>query len=344
MAPGDASPPARAPGRGENSPATEVRVPVFDLQDLTVDLAGRRVLDRLTCRTSGSAIGLLGPNGAGKSTLIRTLLGFHSPAGGRGHVLGFDAAREAREIRSAIGYMPENDSFIAGMSAVRFVRYMGELHGLPPSDAMERAHEALFWAGLGEARYRKVETFSTGMKQRVKLAQSIVHGPKLVLLDEPTNGLDPPGRAHMVTLIQELARQQHLAVLISSHLLPDVEACADEVVILKQGRIARVHDLRAERESAYRFLELDVVGEREAFEAELDRMGCEHAPTIRGRLRAVLPPELKLRQVFAAAEKSGVVLRAVKQRRDTLEDVFLEAMGERPLVADHQEEAGHGGA
>jgi ABC-2 type transport system ATP-binding protein len=319
-------------------------VPVLHLDDLHVDLAGRRVLNGLSLRTTGGALGLLGPNGAGKSTLIRTLLGFHRPVSGSAHVIGFDAAREARKVRSAIGYMPENDSFIAGMSAVRFVRYMGELHGLPPADAMERAHEALFWAGLGEARYRNVETFSTGMKQRVKLAQAIVHGPQLVFLDEPTNGLDPPGRKHMVELIQELSQSRHLNVLISSHLLPDVEACADEVMILKEGHVVRVHDLRAERESAYRFVELDVVGDLAPFNAELDRLGVEHVPTIRGRVRAILPPELAVRDLFAASQAAGVVLRSMKQRRDTLEDVFLEAMGERPLAPTTKQEAGHGGA
>jgi ABC-2 type transport system ATP-binding protein len=324
-----------------------VSVPVLDLHELSVDLARRRVLDRLTCRTTGTALGLLGPNGAGKSTLIRTLLGFHPPAGGSAHVLGYDCRRESRAIRSAIGYMPENDAFIAGMSAVRFVRYMAELHGLPAADAMERAHEALFWAGLGEARYRKVETFSTGMKQRVKLAQAIVHGPQLVLLDEPTNGLDPPGRAHMVGLVQELARDRGLSILISSHLLPDVEACADEVVILKEGRIARVHDLRAERDSSLRFLELDVVGEHGPFLEALDRLGCEHAPTIRGRLRAVVPPSVSTRAIFEAAVSTRVVLRSMKQRHDTLEDVFLEAMGEtlaaRPTL-EGEKETGRGGA
>ena len=145
---------------------------------------------------------------------MRTLLGFHAPESGMGRVLGHDVATAGREIRSQIGYMPENDAFISGMSAVRFVRYMAELHGLPAADAMERAHEALFWVGLGEARYRNVETFSTGMKQRVKLAQAIVHGPRLVLLDEPTNGLDPPGRAHMLKLINELQANEDICVVL----------------------------------------------------------------------------------------------------------------------------------
>jgi len=344
MKAGDAGVAAGLSGRSASGEQeSTLSVPVLHLDRLCVNLAGRRVLDGLSLRTTGGALGLLGPNGAGKSTLLRTLLGFHRPVSGTAHVIGFDCSTEAREIRSAIGYMPENDSFIAGMSAVRFVRYMAELHGLPPADAMERAHESLFWAGLGEARYRKIETFSTGMKQRVKLAQAIVHGPQLVFLDEPTNGLDPPGRKHMVELIQELAQSQHLNVLISSHLLPDVEACADEVLILKEGRVVRVHDLRAERESAYRFVELDVVGERGPFEAELDGLGVEHSPTLRGRVRAIVPPELAVRELFAASQRAGVVLRSMKQRRDTLEDVFLEAMGQQPPALPKQE-SDHGGA
>lgn len=301
-------------------------MPLIELDGLTIRLGRRLALDRVTCSVDARAIGLLGPNGAGKSTLMRTLLGFHAPEAGSGRVLGIDVATGGREIRTLVGYMPEHDAFIAGMTAVRFVRYMAELHGLPPPDAMERAHEALYWVGLGEARYRKVETFSLGMKQRVKLAQAIVHAPRLVLLDEPTNGLDPPGRAHMLQLITEIQQNPDVCVILSSHLLHDVELVSDHVVILKEGRVAASQDIRAERESRKRFVELEISGDHGALLRELTALGYEHAPGLRDRIKVVMPTADGTSRLFTAAERAGVVVRRLKQRRDTLQDVFDRAM------------------
>src|SRR4029450_5492060 len=180
---------AAAPAHG--SAAGTPGAPVIELDGLSVRFGKRQILTDLRSHLSGRSIGLLGPNGSGKTTLIHTLLGFHEPSSGTARIFGRDIRTEAREVRARIGYMPENESFIAGMTAVGMVRYMAEISGLPTRAATERAHEALFYVGLGEARYRKVETFSLGMKQLVKLAQAIVHAPKLLFLDEPTNGLDP---------------------------------------------------------------------------------------------------------------------------------------------------------
>src|SRR5436305_5151772 len=273
--------------------------PVLELAGLTVELGGRRVLDGLTAALRGRAIGLLGPNGAGKTTLLHTLLGFHRPAAGTARVCGHDVISETREIRQLLGYMPESDAFVAGMSGVRFVRLMAELSGLPPEAALERAHEALFYVGLGEARYRPIGTYSLGMRQLAKLAQALVHGPRLLLLDEPTNGLDPPARARMLELVRDIRDAGEVAVVLSSHLLRDVEQCCDEVLVVKAGRIAVVADLAAERASNRRFLELEVRGARPAeapgaetaetpeaaFAAEAERLGCEVAWSGRQRLK-----------------------------------------------------------
>ena len=188
----------------------------------------------------GEIFGLLGPNGAGKTTLLHTLLGFHPASEGTASVLGKDIRTESKAIRSMVGYMPENESFVPGINAVRFVRMMAELSGLPPSSAMERAHEALFYVGLGEARYRRMETFSLGMKQRVKLAQALVHDPELLFLDEPTNGLDPRAREEMLELITELPEKRGCSIVLSTHLLPDVDRICDQVLILADGRVRRV--------------------------------------------------------------------------------------------------------
>src|SRR3984885_12118824 len=171
---------------------------MIELNGLEVRLGNRTVLDGLTGELRGRSIGLLGPNGAGKSTLINTLLGFHRPAKGTARVFGLDSYLDRARIRSGIGYMPENDSFIGNMSGVHFVRYMAELAGLPSAEALERAHEALFYVGLGEVRYRKVNSYSLGMKQLIKLAPALAHGPRLLILDEPTNGLDPIARQRMI--------------------------------------------------------------------------------------------------------------------------------------------------
>ena len=232
----------------ESQPDALNTIPVVELENLTVRLGRREILHGISCRLgvsgTGKAVGLLGPNGAGKSTLILTLLGFLKPSAGRARILGLDCRHSMGEARSRIGYMPENDSFIGDMTAVTFLRQMAELSGLPPDAALEKAHEVLFHVGLGEARYRELRTYSYGMKQMAKLAQAIVHGPELVVLDEPTNGLDPAARRRMLKLILEMKEEQGMSVLVCSHLLRDIEQVCDEAVIMKDGAI--VHQCNLE--------------------------------------------------------------------------------------------------
>src|SRR5438874_4784146 len=204
---------------------------VVTLDQVTVMYGAQAALRDVTTRFPAGAVGLLGPNGAGKSTMIKALLGFVTPAAGRMRVLGLDVAAAPLEIRARVGYMPESDAHIPGMNAVSFVAYCGELAGLPRVDAMQRAHEMLFYVGLGEARYRNVETYSTGMKQRIKLAQALVHDPDLLLLDEPTNGMDPKGRDEMLALVRDLAHNKNISLIFSSHVMPDVESVCDTVEI-----------------------------------------------------------------------------------------------------------------
>jgi ABC-2 type transport system ATP-binding protein len=306
-------------------------VPIIELDGLVVRLGGRTILDGLTARLSGRSIGLLGPNGAGKSTLINTLLGFHAPAAGSARLFGTDV-RQAKARRRLIGYMPENDAFISGMTGVRFVRYMAELAGLPKEAALERAHEAFFYVGLGEARYRKLGTYSLGMKQLAKLAQAIAHGPRLLLLDEPTNGLDPPARLRMIRLIREMRDGGNTSILISSHLLRDVEETCEEVLILKDGRIAAQCDLETERRSHRRFVELETVGADGAFTGAIEALGgeCAFYPNGHGvaRVKVVLPDAVETRELFRLADVHDVQIRRMNYRRDSLEDIFLSAMKE----------------
>jgi ABC-2 type transport system ATP-binding protein len=299
---------------------------VIALDRLEVRLGGRTVLNGLTGELRGRAIGLLGPNGAGKSTLINTLLGFHEPSAGGAKVLGLDVRADRMRIRESVGYMPENDSFIGNMSGVRFVRYMAELSGLPPAAALERAHEALFYVGLGEVRYRKVSTYSLGMKQLVKLAQALAHGPKLLILDEPTNGLDPMARQRMVQLIKEVRKEGSMHMLISSHLLRDIDETCDEVLILNKGRVAAISNIEEERRSHRNFIEMEMTGNTEAFAQKMKALGCECACFAGGRVKVVMPDALSARDLYVTAAETGAEIRRIQQRRDSLEDIFLRAM------------------
>jgi ABC-2 type transport system ATP-binding protein len=299
---------------------------IIELDNLQVVLGQRTILKGLHGSLRGRSIGLLGPNGAGKSTLINTLLGFHPPSSGTARLFGRDIRTEIHSLRRLIGYMPENDSFIADMSGVRFVRYMAELAGLPPNEAMERAHEAFFYVGLGEARYRNLNGYSLGMKQLAKLAQAIAHGPKLLFLDEPTNGLDPPARARMINLIREIRDTEDMHIVLSSHLLRDVEECCDEVLILKDGCIAALSNLEEERKTNKKFLELETAGAEPAFTEALEQLGCECASFGNGKLRLILPVGIQIQQIYAVAAAHNVEIRRMNYRRDSLEDIFLKAM------------------
>ncbi len=299
---------------------------VITLDNLSVSFGGRPILKALNGELRGRAIGLLGPNGAGKTTLIHTLLGFHPPSSGTARIFGSDIRGEANQIKRLIGYMPERDSFITKMSCIHFVRFMAELSGLPSAAALERAHEALFFVGLGEARYRNVDTFSLGMKQLAKLAQAIVHGPKLIFLDEPTNGLDPPARQRMIKMIREVRDSGQANIVLSSHLLRDVEECCEEILILKEGRLVTYCNLEEERKANKKFLMLETRGELHSFVEGVSRMGAECAVTSDHRLRIILQDGNEIRDLYRLAADSQVQIRRLAYKRDSLEDIFLKAM------------------
>jgi len=299
---------------------------VIELEGLAVDLGGRRILSDLRCTLSARTVGLLGPNGAGKSTLINALLGFHKPAAGTARIFGHDVRSGIRQIRNLTGYMPENDAFITRMSAVSYVQLMAELSGLPAKAALERAHEALFYVGLGEARYRQLGTYSLGMRQLAKLAQAIAHGPKLLILDEPTNGLDPPARQRMIRLIREMRDSGDLHIILCSHLLRDVEETCEEVLILKQGRIVHYANLEEERRANRKFIEMETVGANGTFTGDIETLGCACALAGNNRIKLVLSEGVEIRDLYRIAADRNVQIRRLNYRRDSLEDIFLKAM------------------
>ena len=324
--------------------------PVIEIDGLHVKLGRRDVLrlQDVTCRLgtsgSGTAIGLLGPNGAGKSTLIRTLLGFHKPTAGHARILGLDCRTEARAVKARVGYMPETDAFVAEQTAVRFVRIMGELSGLPPRVALERAHDTLFHVGLGEARYRPLGTYSVGMKQMAKLAQSIVHSPEFLILDEPTNGLDPAARSRMLDLIKELKAEHGMSVLLCSHLLRDVEEVCDEVIILKDGGIVHHANLDEERRSDRHFVELEVSGQDGGLAAALSEHGAKGTTEGGGRWRIVLPPGMDVDVLWQLATQEDLLVHRLTHRRDSLEQIFLKAVGHLDTVSAPLHAGGDPGA
>jgi ABC-2 type transport system ATP-binding protein len=302
--------------------------PIVQTTRLSVLYGKQPALLDVTATFPAGAVGLLGPNGSGKSTLLKSLLGFVKPSDGRMSVLGLDVSVSASEIRARLGYMPEIDAHIPGMNAVSFVAYCGQLAGLPRVDAMQRAHEVLYYVGLGEARYRNVETYSTGMKQRIKLAQALVHDPDLLFLDEPTNGMDPKGREEMLDLIRDLAHNKGVNLILASHLLPDVEYTCDHVVVLHQGRIATqgpIDELKGPRGSAF---ELRVKGDRVAFARVLDAAGMVSKAAEEDIMRVFVPDEKGALALFQLAAREGVQVRHLRPSVPTLEDVFAQAVGE----------------
>ena len=307
--------------------------PVVSLDAVTVRYGAHTALRDVSVAFERGAVGLLGPNGAGKSSLIKAALGFIQPASGRIRVLGIDAAADPMAVRTRVGYMPENDAHMPGMNAVSFVAYCAELSGLPRSNAMQRAHEVLFYVGLGEARYRTVDTYSTGMKQRIKLAQALVHDPDLLLLDEPTNGMDPKGRDEMLELIRDLAHNKGVNLILSSHLLPDVEYTCDHVVVMDKGTVATYGTIEALKGPSGRVFEVRVKGEVAAFVAAAKAAGFETADTDEDVMRVFVPgvpadPGEDQRKICAVALAAGVQIRHLKLSLPTLEDVFARAIGE----------------
>ncbi len=299
------------------------------LENVTKTYGKVRALAGLTVELPAGAIGLLGPNGSGKTTMIRVLLGLIRVDSGGGRVLGLDLAREQIEIRRRIGFVPENECLFPGMVGIEFAAYAGELVGMDSRDALRRAHEVLDYVGLGEARYRRVESYSTGMKQRLKIASAIVHDPEFLILDEPTNGMDPKGREDVLSLSIDLARNKGMSLLFSSHLLTDVEAVCEHVMVLGHGKLlarGRIEDLKQAHERQF---EIRVKGETAAFAAELADRGIP-AQREDDAVLAVLPPGAGPAQVWEAARARGEQIRSFRPRRSTLEEIFLTAVrGER---------------
>ncbi len=287
-----------------------------------------KALQGVNLNLTGGAVGLLGPNGAGKSTLIRILLGFLHPHRGEGRVLGYDIFKDQSLLRRKIGYMPEDDCLIPEMDAVAFTAYLGMLSGMPKQEAMKRAHEVLFYVGLEESRYRNLETYSSGMKQRLKLAQSLVHDPELIFLDEPTSGLDPQGRVEILELIKDISGNKNIQVLISSHILADIESICSYVVILDRGKTAAEGSIQDLKRVDYRLYEIKILENEEAFLRRIQEMGCKIEMSEDKIIKVFFPPDKQAGEMFRIAAEEGTQIRMFVKSETSLEDLFAKTVGE----------------
>jgi ABC-2 type transport system ATP-binding protein len=298
-------------------------VPLIATDALTMRFGATTALDRLTVAVEPGAIGLVGANGAGKSTLIKILLGLLPATEGRARVLGLDVATDSEAIRQRVGYMPEHDCLPADTSATEFVVHMARMSGLPMTAARERTADVLRHVGLYEERYRAIGGYSTGMRQRVKLAQALVHDPELVLLDEPTNGLDPAGRDEMLGLIRRVRTEFGISVLVTSHLLGELERICDHVVVIDGGALLRSSST-ADVTAASGVLLVETDERPEALAGALQQAGV--AVRLAGRLLEVqLAGEPTYDAIRDAAANLGLGLVRLERRRHRMVEVFEEA-------------------
>src|SRR5262245_20819957 len=302
---------------------------LIDLRNVTLRYGPLTALDDVTLRVAPGRVGLLGPNGAGKSSLLKLVLGLIPPTAGGGTVLGYGiGAGDGTELRRRVGFMPEVDALVPGLMGVEYVALAGELYGMPRRQAQRRAHEVLTYLELEDARYRKLEEYSTGMKQRLKLAQALIHDPPVLLLDEPTSGLDPAGRDAMLRLLFRLGRDHGKSLILSTHLLGDVEQVCEQVVILYQGRVrgqGAVRELCASRQDRYR---LQIQGDPTVFLGEMALEAvCLLANNGRCEVGVADPTGWCTRAFFALADNHDVVLRGLQRDDENLEEMFHRMIG-----------------
>jgi ABC-2 type transport system ATP-binding protein len=300
---------------------------IIELKSISFSYGNFKAIDDVHLEIGKGIYGLLGPNGAGKTTLMKIILGFLSPSSGRGTVLGHDIQNSHLEVRKMIGYMPEIDCLIPGMDAVTLTAYLGELSGMPRQEAIKRAHEVLYYVGLEESRYRKADTYSAGMKQRLKLAIALVHDPELLFLDEPTSGMDPQARKEMLELIDDISSKGTMNIIISSHILADIEKTCEYVLIMNKGKIISEQKVSSTlSKETFNIFEMKLKGEITQFRKEISAHRVERDD--KGLYRIHLPVDFPVHSLFKKAYETNVQILHFRRSRLTLEDAFVTAIGE----------------
>ncbi len=298
---------------------------IIEARNLVKTYGTQHALDGITISVPPGTIGLLGPNGAGKTTFIKCLLNLETPTNGSASVLGREIRARDRASRERVGYSPEQDCHIPGMTGCDYVTYCGQLSGMPFQRARQRAHELLDLVGLGQERYRSVDTYSTGMKQRVKLAQALVHDPELVILDEPTNGLDPAGRENILQLIGSLWKQLGVSVIISSHLLHDIERICDRVIIIADGKVIEHDSIESLKNRHRRIVEIHPSGDTSRFITVLQQAGFPVETLSNGRLRVELQSET-VNPILRLMQDHGLPPAEISANRNALHELFVKAL------------------
>lgn len=301
---------------------------LIELRNLTKDYGRFRALDDVSLTVAPGITGLLGPNGAGKSTLIKVLLGLVKVTSGEGFVLGHSIAKEAAAIRARIGYMPEDDCYMHGLSGIESMQVAARLSCLPTTEGLRRGHEILDFCGMGQERYRNVETFSTGMRQKLRFAMCIVHDPELLILDEPTSGLDPEEREAMLNRIRILAAKFKKSIILCTHILPDVRVVCDSVTILAAGRVRLSAPLEDLLKSPHPSVTLETVDDVEAFASELRARGLEAQTAGNGKLQVEGAVQTVSPVIWAVAAERGSVIQNLIPSQSSLEEVFLKTVRE----------------
>ncbi len=285
------------------------------------------VLRGIDLVVSPGVTGLLGPNGAGKSSLIKLLLGLIRADSGSGNVMGFPLGKQGRSLRQKIGYVPEEDCYIPGLTGVEAVQFAAALSGLPDVEALRRAHEILDFCGMKQERYRPIETYSTGMRQKIKFAAAIVHDPELLILDEPTSGLDPEEREQLLVRIRMLADHHQKSVLISTHILPDVQQVCDHVVILVKGKVRLQQSFTSLNRPASPSLTVSLLSTPEPFVAAIKKAGIDIAEIVPGQFRIGLDHN-QSELLWNIAEGTGSIIQSLRPAKNSLEEIFIAAVQE----------------
>jgi len=303
---------------------------LIELEEITKDYGSFRALDRVSLTIESGITSLLGPNGAGKSTLIKVLLGLLRATSGRGRLLEYQLGRHNRQIRASVGYMPEDDCYLYGLSGVESVQLSAQLSRFPRLEALRRAHEILDFCGITQERYRAVETYSNGMRQKLRFAQALVHDPPILILDEPTSGLDPSEREAMLNRIKILARENGKAVLLCTHILPDVQFVSDAVVILAKSKVRVADRLDRLSEPLAPSMRVRVLGEVQAFVAGIQQQGLTVRDATDGALVIDGPHQELSGRIWQVAKQTCVGILSLEPSRNSLEEIFLSAVREQP--------------
>jgi len=311
------------------NPDSQDRKTLIRLKNITKDYGKFRALENVSLEMKSGVTGLLGPNGAGKSTLIKVVLGLVKLTAGEGDVLGMSIRTQTKLIRDRVGYMPEDDCYIPGLSGIRMMQFSARLSGLPSLEALRRGHEILDFAGAGQERYRPVETYSTGMRQKLKFAQAIVHDPDLLILDEPTSGLDPEERVAMLSRVKTLSRKHGKTVILCTHILPDVQETCHDVIIIAKGKVRITDSLETLSRPVSPSYHIRPFGDADKLVSHLQAEGVTVESGDHGELTLIGDMEMLAKNIWKWSDEAGVPIRSLTPAKNSMEQIFLDAVKEK---------------